>query len=301
MAMQMSKHSQGDKSGVPSQLTASFSEMDDAQFQQWCELLEQRTGMRLAQKRRSFLVTSLGMRMRVLGFSNFQDYYDHIHSGRNGSVEWDQLVHHLTVHETRFFRHQASLDLIRKHCLPQNTSALGKPFSINIWSVGCSSGEEPYSVAMTIDAHMRSLQYECYMAVLASDISRDALAKGRRGIYSKRQIEKLRHPWQKAYFTQTDDNHFQINEELKQRICFNQVNILDLGNTPIGSMDVIICQNVLIYYERAKRLEIVNNLAKYLAPGGMFLFAVGELLGWEHPEMDRFHYPNTLAYRRKLQ
>jgi len=275
--------------------------MDDAQFQQWSDLLEQRTGMRLPQKRRSFLATNLGMRMRILGYSNFQDYYEHVRSGRNGSVEWDQLIHHLTVHETRFFRHQASLDLIRRHCLPQSPSSLGKPYTINLWSVGCSSGEEPYSIAMTIDSHMRALQYEYYMGILASDISRDALAKGRQGIYDKRQYDKLRHPWQKAYFQPIDERHYQISDELRQRVCFNQVNILDLGKTPIGSMDVIICQNVLIYYERTKRLEIVNNLANYLAPGGMFLFAVGELLGWEHPDMERFQFPNTLAYRRKLQ
>jgi len=299
--MLMSNHSQSKKDAIHAGMVQGFSDMDDAQFQQWCDLLEQRTGMRLAQKRRSFLVTSLGMRMRALGYSNYQDYYEHIQSGRNGSVEWDQLIHHLTVHETRFFRHQGSLDLIRKHCLPQAANSGSKPLSINIWSVGCSSGEEPYSIAMTIDSHMRALQYENYMAILATDISRDALAKGRQGIYSKRQYDKLQHPWQKAYFSQVDDSHFQICDELRQRICFNQANILDLGKTPIGSMDVIICQNVLIYYERSKRLEIVNNLANYLAPGGMFIFAVGELLGWEHPDMERFQFPNTLAYRRKLK
>jgi len=301
MAMQMSNQSHDKKPGINPSLAQRFNEMDDAQFQQWCDLLEQRTGMRLAQKRRSFLVTSLGMRMRALGYSDFQQYYEHVLSGRNGSVEWDQLIHHLTVHETRFFRHQESLDLIRRHCLPQSANADDKPFTINIWSVGCSSGEEPYSIAMTIDSHMRALQSECYMGILASDISRDAMAKGRKGIYSKRQYDKLQHPWQKAYFKQIDGTHYQISDELRQRICFNQVNILDLGKTPIGSMDVIICQNVLIYYERTKRLEIANNLANYLAPGGMFLFAVGELLAWEHPDMERFQFPNTLAYRRKIQ
>jgi len=301
MAMQMSNQSHDKKPEVAAHLGQRFTEMDDAQFQQWCELLEQRTGMRLAQKRRSFLVTNLGMRMRALGYSDFQAYYDHVQSGRNGNVEWDLLIHHLTVHETWFFRHQSSLDLIRRHCLPQAPTSLGKPFTINIWSVGCSSGEEPYSIAMTVDAHMRALQYECYLGVLASDISRDALAKGRNGIYSKRQYEKLQQPWQKAYFKQVGEAQYQVSDEIRQRLCFNQVNILDIGKTPIGSMDVIICQNVLIYYERTKRLEIVNNLVNYLAPGGMFIFAVGELLGWEHPDMERFQFPNTLAYRRKLK
>jgi chemotaxis protein methyltransferase CheR/type IV pilus assembly protein PilK len=178
---------------------------------------------------------------------------------------------------------------------------MGKPYSLNVWSVGCSTGEEPYSIAMTVDKHMRSLNYDCYLAILASDISRDALAKGREGIYSKRQYDKLQQPWQQAYFTQIDEQRFQVKEELRQRICFNQVNILDLGKTPIGSMDVIICQNVLIYYDRAKRLEIVNELAKYLAPGGLIIFAVGEMLGWDHSEMTRFQFPDTLAYKRKLQ
>ena len=74
-----------------------------------------------------------------------------------------------------------------------------------------------------------------------------------------------------------------------------------MGDTPIGNMDAIICQNVLIYYDRKRRLEIVNNLVKYLAPGGLIIFAVGELLHWDHPLMERFPYPNTLAYKRTLQ
>ena len=269
----------------PDLIAARLPEMNDVQFSQWVDLLESRTGMRLLDNRRSFLVTNLGMRMRELGILDYQEYYEHIQSGRKGSVEWDQLVHHLTVHETRFFRHQSTLDLIRDHCLPQgNTPADSKPKTLNFWSVGCSSGEEPYSIAMTVDQHMAKLDYEYYLGIIASDISRDALATGREGIYHARKLEKDR---------------YQINTELQQRVCFNQVNILDMGDTPIGNMDAIICQNVLIYYDRERRLEIVNNLVKYLAPGGSFIFAVGELLHWDHPKMERFPYPNTLAYKRK--
>lgn len=274
--------------------------MDAGQFGQWAALLESRTGMRLPTNRKSFLITNLGMRMRALGFSSYQDYYDHILSGRNGSVEWDQLVHHLTVHETRFFRHQSSLDLIRGQCLPKRKAA-GKhtPYTLNFWSVGCSTGEEPYSIAMTVDHHMGQIDAEYYLGIIASDISRDALARGRAGIYHQRNVNKMDPLWRDHYFSQIDTDRFQVNPQLRQRVCFNQVNILDIGDTPISNMDAIICQNVLIYYDRERRLAIVDNLVKYLAPGGLIILAVGELLHWDNPLMERFPYPNTLAFKRK--
>lgn len=276
------------------------TEMDDLQFELWKSLLESRTGMSLPDNRKSFLVANLGMRMTELGITSFQAYYDHVQSGLNGSVEWDQLLHHLTVHETRFLRHQSTLDLIQRHCLPQTlapaTSKI-KPTTINIWSVGCSTGEEPYSIAMTVDEQMLANGYTYYLGIIASDISRNALAKGREGTYSARQVSKISQEWRLRYFQKLSGNKYQVIPNMRQRVCFNHLNILDMGDTPIGNMDVIVCQNVLIYYDKKRRLEIADSLVKYLAPGGMLIFAVGELLHWPNERMIRFQYPDTLAYR----
>lgn len=284
--------------GYEESVIKRLPQMEPAQFQQWAALLKQRTGMRLPDNRISFLVTNLGMRMRELGINNYQTYYDYVTTGREGIIEWDQLVHHLTVHETRFLRQQSVLSLIRDKFLPSShEQCTTSPLTINVWSVGCSTGEEPYSVAMTIDEHLRSLGCQYYLGVTASDISRSSLAHGRKGIYSRRQIKDIDANWLDEYFVVTEDDKFQVHDALRKRVCFNQLNILDIGKAPIGMMDIIICQNLLIYFDQEQRIQIANTLADHLQPGGILILGVGEILNWNHPKLKRYPYANTLAFQ----
>jgi type IV pilus assembly protein PilK len=279
-----------------------FPQMEREQFEQWAALLKERTGMKLPDNRISFLVTNLGMRMRELGINDYQAYYDYVQSGREARVEWDRLVHHLTVHETRFLRNESVLKLISEKYLPEAIGACKTtPVTINVWSVGCSTGEEPYSIAMTIDDYMTLEGCGYYLGVTASDISRDALSIGRKGIYNRRQVKQIGKKWLDKYFSVTDDDKFQIDESLRKRVCFNHLNILNMGNMPIGEMDIIVCQNLLIYFDKEQRIQIVNTLAEHLSPGGLLVLGVGELLNWEYPQIERYSYPNTLAFRRQLQ
>ncbi|WP_455198529.1 CheR family methyltransferase [Kaarinaea lacus] len=277
-----------------------FPHMDRDQFQQWAALLKERTGMRLPDNRISFLVTNLGMRMRELGFKEYQDYYSFLQSGREAMVEWDRLVHHLTVHETRFLRNESTLALICESYLPELVrDSESTPVTINVWSVGCSTGEEPYSVAMAINDFMSQQGCEYYLGITASDISRDALAVGRKGIYNRKRIKQIEPEWLDKYFTAVDDDKFQVEETLRKRVCFNHLNILDIGRMPIGMMNIIICQNLLIYFDKEQRIQIVNTLADHLLPGGLMVLGVGELLNWDHPHVKRYPYANTLAFKRQ--
>lgn len=286
--------------GYEETVVKRLPQMEPEQFQQWAALLKERTGMRLPDTRISFLVTNLGMRMRELGINDYQVYYDYVKTGREGIIEWDNLVHHLTVHETRFLRQESVLSLIREKFLPaHHNQCESEPLAINVWSVGCSTGEEPYSVAMTIDDHMRSLNCHYHLGVTASDISRSSLAHGRKGIYSRQQIKELDSNWLDEYFVITEDDKFQVHENLRKRVCFNHLNILDVGNAPIGKMDLIICQNLLIYFDKEQRIQIADTLTKHLQPGGILILGVGELLGWDHPNLQRYPYANTLAFRHQ--
>ncbi|MEJ2397487.1 MAG: CheR family methyltransferase, partial [Gammaproteobacteria bacterium] len=133
---------------VPWQYTAS-PEMGNEQFRQWAVLLESRTGISLPDSRKSFLVTNLHTRMRELGIADYQSYYNMVTDGSRGQIEWENLIDKLTVHETRFFRDMHALDLIREEYLqPLLQQKPIKPYTVNAWSVGCATGEEPYSLAM---------------------------------------------------------------------------------------------------------------------------------------------------------
>lgn len=152
--------------GYEEAVVKRLPQMEPKQFQQWAALLKERTGMRLPDTRMSFLVTNLGMRMRELGINDYQVYFDYVNTGREGIIEWDNLVHHLTVHETRFLRQESVLSLVRDKFLPaRHEQCESEPLTINVWSVGCSTGEEPYSVAMTIDEHMNSLDCRYHLAL----------------------------------------------------------------------------------------------------------------------------------------
>jgi len=273
--------------------------MSDAQFVRWAALLEQRTGMTLPATRKSFLITSLGPRMRELGIADYDGYYDHVTAPRRGAVEWELIVDRLTVHETRFFRSENTLSLVRDVYLANLPEfPRQRHTSIEAWSVGCSSGEEPYSLAMVLDQFIAESGYRYFFGITASDISTPALAVGRAGVYSRAKLRHVPPQFLMRYFTPLDGERFQISKRLRSRVCFTRINTLDLMRAPIGAMDIIICQNLLIYFKRERRVAILDQLAEHLRPGGLLVLGAGEILGWDHPAMEPVLYDNTLAFRR---
>lgn len=273
--------------------------MSDEEFAMWAQLLEQRTGITLPENRKSFLVTAFGPRMRELGIADYRAYYDYVTSGSRGMVEWARLVDRLTVHETRFFRNQSSLSLVRDvylSALPTVSPGGGR--SIDLWSVGCSTGEEPYSLAMVVDQYLGDNGTGYYFGVTASDISMPALSVGRTGIYSRSKLKDVPPQVIMRYFEPLDGERFQVKPRLRERVCFTPINVLDLAHAPVGMMDVIVCQNLLIYFQRERRIAALNHLVEHLRPGGLLVLGAGEIMGWGHPAMEPVLYENTLAFRR---
>lgn len=276
----------------------SMSGMDDAHYLQWRALLEERTGMILPDERRSFLTTSLGIRMREIGFTDYHAYYEYVLGGREGTVEWAILVDRLTVHETRFFRHMASVQMLRELVLPELMSQDEPPKTIQCWSVGCSTGEEPYTLAMVLD-HFQETDYcKYYFGITASDISLASLSTGRKGVYHSRKLRDVDAVMRGKYFSRVGDTHFEVNNELRKRICFAKLNVLEMEHVPVGKVHLIFCQNMLIYFDRERRIEILNNLVEHLLPGGVLILGAGEILGWQPPIIEKIDFNDTLAFRR---
>lgn len=272
--------------------------MDDEQFVLWQSLLEDRTGMQLSNQRKTFLETSLTMRMREIGASSYEEYYERLMKGLAGEVEWATLVDRLTVQETSFFRHNSSYALVEKYCSELIEAATEKQH-IDIWSVGCSTGEEPYSLAMLIDDMFLKNEAPHYFGITATDISLPALSKGRQAIYGARKLSLLDPELKERYFEKLDQNRYQVVSKLRERVCFAQVNVRELEKAPMSDMDIIYCQNLLIYFRRWRQREIVSRLVERLAPGGICVLGVGEVIEFEHPLVERVQYENTLAFTRK--
>jgi len=273
--------------------------MDAIQFQQWVALLEARTGISLPASRKTFLVTNLNMRMRELGITGYQRYYEMVTAGSRGQVEWEILVDKLTVHETRFFRDTHALDLIQADYLePLMAQTHEQAYTVNAWSVGCATGEEPYTLAMLMD-HLFSQDDKLYYGITASDLSRAALKTGRNAIYHTRRVKNVPEEMAAKYLLPVDDEHVQVAEKLRHKVCFTQINLRhDIEEEPLGEMDIILCQNVLIYFNHEMRNHILTQLVTRLKPEGLLVLGAGEVFSWSHPELEMIKHDQTLAYRR---
>jgi type IV pilus assembly protein PilK len=268
-------------------------ELSDRAFVTWQELLEERLGLQLPDQRRSFLKTSLSIRMRELGFTDYLDYYRYIRSGDAGMIEWNRLIDRVTVQETRFFRDPAAFALARDY-LTRRAHEINRPLSI--WSVGCSTGEETYSLAMmTADLLRREFDQVKHFGVTGTDVSSRALESARQGLYPARRVEMLDKRLVDRFFT-PQDGQYRVVAPLQDRVCFTRLNVLELTRSPMKELDLIYCQNMLIYFRKWRRKDIVSELAKRLAKGGMLVLGLGEVVDWKMPELTRVPGERALAY-----
>ncbi|MFC3680597.1 CheR family methyltransferase [Bacterioplanoides pacificum] len=274
----------------------SVPELDDVQFGRWQNLLEERTGMCLPLQRRSFLQTSLGLRMQEIGCQNYQEYYDRVTDGPSGAIEWNTLVDRLTVQETRFFRDPDAYAFVDQF-VQQQAAEMGPDDTLECWSVGCSSGEEAYSLAMVADRYLTPQSKR--FAITGTDISTIVLRKARAGRFQPRALDWVPQDYLARAFKNSGINEIEISDHLRKRCCFSQVNILNLNAFPLDSQHIIYCQNVLIYFRRWRRREILNVLAERLAPGGILVIGLGEMVDFSHPLLEPVRSSQVSAFVRK--
>lgn len=276
-------------------------DMSPAEFRDWQRLLETRTGLVVNDQRQAFLQTNLSARMRELGVADYASYYRQVTDGPRGAVEWSTLLDRLTVQETRFFRHRPSFEVLDQYLrerLARDEEQAGEPAPWALWSVGCSSGEEPYSLAISAAEVLRGSRYPEHFGVTGTDISLSALNKAREGLYGARKLEQMNADLCERYFEAQADGRFKVIPSLAAQVCCARLNVLELAKAPMSGMDVIFCQNLLIYFRRWRRREILNRLAERLAPGGLLVVGVGEVGDWQHPDLDPVADERVLAFTR---
>lgn len=275
-----------------------LADMSSAEFREWQTLLEERSGMVISEERRSFLQVNLSARMREVGAADYASYYRQVTTGVRGAVEWSTLMDRLTVQETRFFRHPPSFVLLGEYIRQREAEReSSRPWAL--WSVGCSSGEETYSLAICVSEALAGVRTQTHYGVIGTDISLSALERSRVGIYGSRRVEQVEPALRERYFQELPDERFQVVPSLASRVCFARLNVLELAGAPMSDMDVIFCQNLLIYFRRWRRREILNRLVERLVPGGLLVIGAGEVAGWQHPELVPVADSQVLAFTRK--
>ena len=188
--------------------------------------------------------------------------------------------------------------MVEKHLKAKLVDA--KVSALNLWSAGCSTGEEPYSLALLVEDLLDSThRKDVFYGITATDISLPTLAKAKLGIYNERKLHGIPEKLKEQYFyILANHRDWQISQSLKARIAFAQLNLMELEKAPFSDMDVIFCQNVLIYFRRFRKRDVVSHLASRLQLGGILVLGVGEIMDWQHPLLERIDYPDTLAFRR---
>jgi chemotaxis protein methyltransferase CheR/type IV pilus assembly protein PilK len=273
---------------------SSLPALVDRQFVAWQQLIEARTGLDFS-LHRSILQSGLHRALRHAGEFDCDTYFEQIQHQPNGAPVWQALIECIAIKETSFLRQPEAFELVRNY-LYQRAPAVP---SLDLWSVGCATGEEAYGLAMAANDAIETQGASCRFGVLATDICPDALRQARAGQFARRRLERLPDIMRRRYFAAADGDREQVVDSVRQRVCFMQANLLQVEQLPVLPMDVIFCQNVLVYFRRWRTRHVLDALVRRLKPGGLLVLGPGEAAHWQHPALLRQAHAGVSAWLRR--
>ena len=247
--------------------------LTESELDQIRTLIENRSAILLDASRERFFSTRVREHLEEKGLASGSELLTRV---RGSSIEYEALLERLLTQETSFFRYPAVFEALEKKILPevQERKFWENPRTLRIWSAGCSTCEEPYSIAITVqDALKFAEAWE--IEILATDVSRRALRHAERGHYSKRSLQEVSLRQVETYFTSTKHG-FQVAPRIRRMISFAQMNLVE--PVYVGKIDCIFCMNVLMYFSEEHRLAILRRFYDALEPGGYFLLGHSETL-----------------------
>jgi chemotaxis protein methyltransferase CheR len=275
--------------GIDCRHTVDSSSLGAALFTKFQELIYQEAGIWLAMHKHALLTGRLARRLRLLGLSNMQEYF-HLVTQPDQQHERAVMIDCITTNETHFFREPRHFDFLSQQVFPrwQEEAAIGQRTThLRIWSAGCSSGEEPYSLAMLLLKHFPQ-EKGWNLEVLATDISTRVLEKAREGVYSIDKVKEIPPEYLRAYMLKGRGDHkgvIKVSPELHRVVRFARVN-LHADSYPVqGSFDLIFCRNVLIYFDQKSKEKVINGILKHLSPSGFLFVGHSEHLGGISPNL----------------
>jgi chemotaxis protein methyltransferase CheR len=247
--------------------------LTESELDQIRALIEHRSAILFDSSRERFFSTRVREYLEEKGMASGTDLLGQI---RGSSIEYESLLERLLTQETSFFRYPAVFEALEKTILPevQERKFWENPRTLRIWSAGCSTGEEPYSIAIAVSDALRFAE-AWEIEILATDISRRALRQAERGVYSKRSLQDVSLGQVDTYFTATRHG-LQVKPRIRRMISFAQMNLVE--SVYVGKIDCIFCMNVLMYLSGERRLAILRRFYEALEPGGYFLLGHSETL-----------------------
>jgi chemotaxis protein methyltransferase CheR len=275
---------------------ADPARVTEEEFRRLAEFLYRRTGMVFTESKRYFAERRIAERMTATATVRFSDYFGVLRGEAHGEVE--HLINAFTVNETYFYREDHQLECLSKDLLRERTLMGAPGETIRIWSAPCSTGEEPYSIAIWLLENW-ALADTYNIEIVGSDIDTRVLEAAAEGVFGKRALMRLSPELISRYFNPLDDDRWRILEDLRQSVRFSRVNLMQARETRIeGKFDVIFCRNVLIYFDDESRRIAAENLYDSLLPGGYICLGHTESMSRISPLFEVCRFSNAIVYRR---
>ncbi|NLJ56939.1 MAG: protein-glutamate O-methyltransferase CheR [Firmicutes bacterium] len=264
-------------------------------------IVYEKIGIDLTEAKKALVVSRLSKRLRELKLNTFTQYYRYL---QESPGETEIMFNCLTTNVTRFFREQHHFESLYLECLPRWEAEIGDNFhkrKVRAWSAGCSTGEEPYTLAMVLHDYFQGKK-GWSINILASDVNTDVLEKARRGLYSHKEIEGIPYSYLKKYFklgTGSNQGFFKTKRMLQELVAFRRINLASAEKYPAaGSLDLIFCRNVFIYFDREVRRQILERFHRCLQPGGLLFLGHSESINTLGGQNGRWHMLRHTIYQR---
>lgn len=263
-------------------IDAASSGFSDALFQHFSAYIQRELGIKMPPAKKTMLHARLQKRLRQLKLGSFDDYYDYVFGDQGCREELYHMIDAVTTNKTDFFREPRHFELLSNTILPQLCRKAGRSglSRFKFWSAGCSTGEEPYTLAMVL-SEFKARYAGFGFAILGTDISTQVLQKAAAGIYSEADVAPVPLAYRKKYLLRSKDRKrglVRIVPQLRQLVSFGRLNFMDEAYGIKEAMHVIFCRNVIIYFDKPTQEKMLNRLCRHLQPGGYLFMGHSETL-----------------------
>lgn len=267
-------------------------EITDQEFTQLAEHIYNHYGIHLKDKKKALVMGRLNSVLEKNGFHSFSEYLRHIKNDSSGEAE-KSLVNQITTNYTYFMREPSHFAYFKNNVLPMLEGSVVDR-DLRIWSAGCSTGEEAYTLAFILEEYFQTKSW-WDRKILATDISEKALSRAKEGVYETSRLEELPPEWRRRYFTKLDDNRQEVKRSIREQVIFAPLNLVGTPFSFRKQFHVIWCRNVMIYFDQKTKTELINRFYDITAPGGYLFIGHTESIGsWE----SKYKYIMPALYRK---
>ncbi len=272
--------------------------MSAAQFTKLSKIIYDRSGIHFPDAKKYVLESRLSRRLQELEMDNYDDYIAFLTIGPYQSDEFQEMFNKITINETSFFRNEPQLDVFEKQVLPELLESRKSLKRLRVWSAACSSGEEPFTLAIQIHRSLGVRLMDWRVEILGTDISEKALSTALSGKYTDYAVRSTPSTVKNRYFKQ-DGSFWVLDPTIKSMVSFEVLNLKDrLAAKRFGQFDVIFCRNVLIYFDNPMKTQVVNTFAEQLKPDGTLFIGHSETLRGLETPFTQMNVPQGFCYRK---